>query len=135
MYLLFAAALLGLAVLVGAFTFPVVTAQSSSTTVPLGTSGLTPLPRETAYAHLGLHGALIAAAPIASALVVSGLLWISAATRRRLFLVMAWAVSLALLAAGLVGFVTFLIGIVAVPTGALLVVACSRMPRLARRAA
>jgi hypothetical protein len=69
----------------------------------------------------------VASVPATISLLVAGLLLVGSRGRRRVLVsIAAWALSTALVVAGIVGFVTILVGIVAVPSGVLLVIACSQ---------
>lgn len=149
--LLLLAAAVGWSVLllICAITVPVVTVQSPPATStasahsPLSTAprvdSSTPSAvvsasrRVTVRQRYGGSGIAVAAAPGAVSVLVSTLLVGSLTVRRRIFAAAAWGLSGALLAAAVVGFVTFLIGIVVVPTGALLVAACMRASAHGRR--
>ncbi|MDP9116858.1 MAG: hypothetical protein M3O28_06300, partial [Actinomycetota bacterium] len=84
-------------------------------------------PRVSVLSHDGAAGLVVAGVPAAISLLVGGLLWAESRDRRRVLVsIGAWALSVALAVAGLAGFLTFLVGIVAVPSGVFLILACSR---------
>ncbi|MBY8877033.1 hypothetical protein [Actinacidiphila acidipaludis] len=104
----------GVAVLVLAAVLPV-------ETVDTGRPGVQPR-----HSLLQVHGAAVllpSAVPLLVALLVTGALYAGRHGGRRWTLAVAWTLSVALLAAALAGFVTFLIGIYVVPTGVLLTAA------------
>lgn len=135
----------GVLVMVAATTVPVVTLQdapaTATATAPSSTSSsgesVTPddtgnhqtfhaSPRVTVLRHDGPAGVAIASVPAVVALLVAGLLWVASRRQRTVLVpVAAWALSVVLVLAGIVGFVTILVGAVAVPSGVLLVLACS----------
>jgi hypothetical protein len=131
----------GMLLILGAVTVPIITASVPPVTAsapPTHGASATPSvrpngqqlfesPRVSVLSHDGAAGVVVAGIPAAISLLVGGLLWAETRRRRRVFLsIAAWALSAALVAAGIVGFLTFLVGIVAVPTGVLLILACSR---------
>ena len=143
MVLVAAAVAWGLLIVLAAITVPVVTLQAppvTATATAPASSGApaTPndtgngqkfyeSPRVTVLSHDGPAGVAVASVPAWISLVVAGLLWQGSRGRRTVLVPMAaWALSTALVVAGIVGFVTILVGIVAVPSGVLLVIACSR---------
>lgn len=104
----------GVGVLVLAAVLPIETVDS-------GHAGVQPR-----YSLLRVHGAAVllpAAVPLLVAVLVTVLLYAGRHGGRRWTEAAAWGLSTALLAAALVGFVTFLIGVFVVPTGVLLVAA------------
>jgi hypothetical protein len=138
--------LLGLAVawslllLVLAATVPIASEQSSwssSSAAPTAAASSAapalPEPLESASAtfsatprHSLLHEAGgrslgVVAIPLVGSILVGLLL----RDRRRWRQILAWTISIALTLAALVGFVTILVGIVALPTGGLLIGACA----------
>lgn len=148
----------GFLIIFAAMTVPVVTVQGAPVTAtatappsPSPGASATPVtpvtpddsgnsqklyesPRVTVLRHDGLAGVAVASIPAAISLLVAGLLWLASRSRRTVLLpIAAWALSTALVVAGIVGFVTILVGIVAVPSGVLLVIACSQA-RSGRRA-
>jgi hypothetical protein len=144
MVLVAAAIAWGFLIILAAMTVPVVTLQAppvtATATAPPGASA-TPVtpndtgngqqlyesPRVTVLSHDGLAGVAVASVPATISLFVAGLLWVRSRGRRTVLVSMAaWALSTALVVAGIVGFVTILVGIVAVPSGVLLVIACSQ---------
>jgi hypothetical protein len=83
-------------------------------------------PRVTVLTHDGLAGVAVASVPATISLLVAVLLCVRSRSRRTGLVPMAaWALSIALVVAGIVGFLTILVGIVAVPSGVLLVIACA----------
>jgi hypothetical protein len=144
MVLVAAAIAWGFLVILAAMTVPVVTVQAppvtATATAPPPPSGasVTPndtgngqklyeSPRVTVLSHDGLAGVAVASVPATISLLVAGLLWVGSRGRRTVLVpIAAWALSTALVVAGIVGFVTILVGIVAVPSGVLLVIACSQ---------
>jgi anaerobic C4-dicarboxylate transporter len=89
------------------------------------------------YSLLQAHGAVVllpSAVPLLVAVLVTAALYAAQGRGRSWPLPLAWALSVALLAAALVGFVTFLIGVFVVPTGVLLVAATSLAHRAGRTA-
>jgi len=113
----------GVAVLVLAAVLPI-------ETVDTGRAGVQPR-----YSLLHVHGAAVllpSAVPLLVALLVTALLYAGRQGGRRWTLPVAWTLSVALLCAALVGFVTFLIGVFVVPTGVLLT-AATLMAQTARR--
>ncbi|SEN53287.1 hypothetical protein SAMN05216267_1006148 [Actinacidiphila rubida] len=115
----------GVGVLVLAAVLPIETVDN-------GHAGVQPR-----HSLLRVHGAAVllpAAVPLLVALLVAALLYAGRHGGRRWAHAAAWALSTALLAAALVGFVTFLIGVFVLPTGVLLV-AATVMAHSARRAA
>ena len=136
----------GFLIILAAMTVPVVTVQAppvtaTTTAPPLPGASATPVtpndtgsgqkltesPRVTVLSHDGLAGVAVASVPATISLLVAGLFWIRSRGRRTVLVPMAaWALSAALVVAGIVGFVTILVGIVAVPAGVLLVIACSQ---------
>lgn len=76
-----------------------------------------------------LHGAIVllpAAAPLAAAVLVCCALYAAREGRRRWALTVAWALSGAVTAAAVIGFLTFLIGVFVLPTGVLLLAATAQ---------
>jgi hypothetical protein len=149
MVLVAAAIAWGFLVILAAVTVPVVTVQAppvtaTATAPPSPGASATPVtpvtpsatgngqnfhesPRVTVLSHDGLAGVAVASVPAMISLLVAGLLWTGSRGRRTVLVPMAaWALSTALVLAGVVGFVTILVGIVAVPAGVLLVIACSQ---------
>ncbi|MFL6116911.1 MAG: hypothetical protein ACJ786_37005 [Catenulispora sp.] len=131
------AAASGAAILVAAAVVPVVTVQSPPTTAvapsgdmpvpsPSGPLVLTAQPRVTLVAHDGVAVLGLAAIPLVVALGVGLLLWYAVRRGSRPALLTAWVLAVALAVAAVVGFVTFLIGVVVIPVGALLIAACAR---------
>ena len=136
----------GLLVIGAAMTVPVVTVQappatatatapaspgaSESPGTPSDTGNgqdLSESPRVTVLSHDGLAGVALASVPAAISLLVAPLLVVGSRGRRTASVSpAAWALSITLVVAGIVGFVTILVGIVAVPSGVLLVIACAR---------
>lgn len=110
---------------------PAITAQTPAnpSSAPVSTGGpaiLHAVPRVTLVAYAGPRMLLLVMAPLLVSLTVGALL---RARVRRGFAACgttAWILSVVLLAATVVGFVTFLIGITVVPNGILLVIACAR---------
>ena len=147
MVLVAAAIAWGFLVILAAMTVPVVTVQAPPVTAtatapssspPSPGASVTPndtgngqklyeSPRVTVLSHDGLAGVAVASVPATISLLVAGLLWVGLRGRRTVLVpIAAWALSTALVVAGIVGFVTILVGIVAVPSGVLLVIACSQ---------
>ncbi|MDQ2838527.1 MAG: hypothetical protein M3Y42_17620 [Actinomycetota bacterium] len=143
MVLVAAAIAWGFLVILAAMTVPIVTLQASPVTAtatasPSPGASVTPdqtgdgqqlyeSPRVTVLRHDGLAGVAVASVPAAISLLVAGLLWVGSRGRRTVLVpIAAWALSTALVVAGIVGFVTILVGVVAVPSGVLLVIACSQ---------
>ena len=152
MVLVAAAIAWGFLIILAAMTVPVVTLQAppvtaTATAPPSPGASATPVtpvtpvtpndtgdvqklyesPRVTVLSHDGLAGVAVASVPATISLLVAGLTWVGSRGRRTVFVPMAaWALSTALVVAGIVGFVTILVGIVAVPSGVLLVIACSQ---------
>jgi hypothetical protein len=134
----------GFLIIVAAMTVPVVTLEpppatatatappeaSATPVAPNGTGNgqtLYESPRVTVLSYDGLAGVAVASVPATISLLVAGLLWVGSRGRRTVLVpIAAWALSTALVVAGIVGFVTILVGIVAVPSGVLLVIACSQ---------
>lgn len=138
----------GFLVILAAMTVPVVTLQAApvtaTATAPASSAAVesvTPVtpndtgrgqkfyesPRVTVLSHDGLAGVAVASVPATISLLVAGLLWVGSRGRRTVLVqIVAWALSTALVVAGIVGFVTILVGIVAVPSGVLLAIACSQ---------
>ena len=135
----------GFLIILAAMTVPVVTLQAPPSTAtaiaPSPGAPATPLPpngtgnsqkqyespRVTVVAYDGPAGVAVASVPATISLLVAGLFWVRSRGRRTVLVPMAaWALSTALVVAGIVGFVTILVGIVAVPSGVLLVIACSQ---------
>jgi hypothetical protein len=136
----------GFLILLAAMTVPIVTLQAppvtaTATASPSPSPSVTPVtpddtgngqklyesPRVTVLSHDGLAGVAVASVPATISLLVAGLLWAGSRGRRTVLVPMAaWGLSTALVVAGIVGFVTFLVGIVAVPSGVLLVIACAQ---------
>jgi hypothetical protein len=82
-----------------------------------------------------LHGyrvLLLVAVPLAISLLVSISLAVRWSKDWRLLRLVAWLLSLALFAAGLVGAVTILIGVFVLPAGGLLLFACAQVGKLSR---
>ena len=104
----------------------VVTSTTSAAAPPVAEQARITLVRDSGYAVLGL-----AALPTVTALIVGLLVWRQAGaptpsggsdTAR----VVAWVLSAVVLLAGIVGFVTILIGVAVVPVGVLLLLACTQ---------
>ena len=146
MVLVAAAIAWGFLVILAAMTVPVITVQAppvtaTATAPPSPGASVTPndtgngqkvyeSPRVTVLSHDGLAGVAVASVPGTISLLVAGLLWARPRRRRTVFVpIAAWALSTALVVAGIVGFLTILVGIVAVPSGVLLVIACSQAQR------
>ncbi|MEY9929839.1 hypothetical protein ABH926_004479 [Catenulispora sp. GP43] len=89
-------------------------------------------PRVTLLTHDGASALGIAAIPLLAAIIVGVLLYRGILADSRNARAAAWSLSAVLTAAGVVGFVTILIGVVVVPVGVLLLVACGQTvpPRL-----
>jgi hypothetical protein len=143
MVLVAAAIVWGFLILLAAVTVPLVTVQAppiTATATAPASSGApaTPndtgngqkfyeSPRVTVLSRDGLAGVAEASVPATISLLVAALLWVGSRRRRTVLVPMAaWALSTALVVAGIVGFVTILVGIVAFPSGVLLVIACSQ---------
>jgi hypothetical protein len=140
------AAGLGLVILAAAAIVPVVTVQSAptsavapaaglpavapSTSLPSATAAAAPVfttaPRVTLLTHFGASALGIAAIPLVAAIVVGLLLHRGILADSRNARAGAWSLSAVLTTAGVVGFVTILIGVVVVPVGILLMVACGQ---------
>lgn len=131
------AAALGAVIVVAAAVVPIVTLQDAPTTVtlqpgevPLPSPSAAPVlrsrPRVTLLTHDGLASLGLAAIPLAVALGVGLLLWHVYRRGSRAAALAAWTFAIALTAAGVVGFVTILIGVVVIPVGALLIAACAQ---------
>ena len=131
------AAGLGLVILAAAAILPVVTVQSAPTSavapaadLPSAVSTTAPVfttaPRVTLLTHFGASALGIAAIPLVAAIVVGLLLHRGILADSRNARAGAWSLSAGLTAAGVVGFVTILIGVVVVPVGILLMVACGQ---------
>ncbi|PYC65345.1 hypothetical protein C7C46_32655 [Streptomyces tateyamensis] len=122
----------GLILLVLAAVLPIVTVQGSvvAPATPSSSTGntgaLVGLPRVTLVQHDGYGVLLLVALPTVLSLLVGLLLWLWGTGRFTAAGAAAWIVAGAVLAGGIVGFVTFLIGIAVVPTGVLLLCACVR---------
>jgi hypothetical protein len=115
----------GVAVIVLALLLPI---QS----VDDGRAGTQPM--SSLYQVNGPLVLLPAAAPLAVAVLVSLLLYAGRHGDRRWTLPVAWTLSGVLLCAAVVGFVTFLIGVFVIPTGALLLAATQLAQSTRRRA-
>jgi hypothetical protein len=149
MVLVAAAVAWGFLIILAAMTVPVVTVQAppvtaTATAPPSLAASATPVtpvtpnhtgngqkvfesPRVSVLSHDGLAGVAVASVPATISLLVAGLLLVGSRGRRRVLVsIAAWALSTALVVAGIVGFVTILVGILAVPSGVLLVIACSQ---------
>ncbi len=145
MVLVAAAIAWGFLIILAALTVPVVTVQAppvtATATAPASSAAVAPAtPNNTGYgqkfyesrrvtvlSHDGLAGVAVASVPATISLLVAGLLWVGSRGRRTVLVqIAAWALSTVLVVAGIVGFVTILVGIVAVPSGVLLVIACSQ---------
>ena len=114
----------GLAVILLTVLLPIETVDSDQAGVQ---------PRASIY-HLHGAGVLLpAAVPLLVALLVSAVLYTGRNGRRRWTLPVAWTLSVALLCAAVVGFLTFLIGVFVIPTGVLLTVATSLAQDAGRR--
>lgn len=144
--LVLAALAWGLLVIVGALTIPIVTAQSTGPAVPApsaptsspapqppATGTVQPSPRTTIVHADGAKGVAVASVPAVTSLLVGGLLGLERARRRKAIHVLAWTLSVGLLLASIVGFLTFLVGLAGVPSGVLLVLACSLTARIHSR--
>ncbi|MBS2535723.1 hypothetical protein KGQ20_23455 [Catenulispora sp. NF23] len=125
---------------------PVVTLQSPPTTstvqpgdVPPATPPVAPVfraaPRVTLLSHDGVAALGLAAIPLVVALGVGLLLWHAVRRGSRPAALAAWTLAIALTAAGVVGFVTFLIGLVVIPVGVFLIVACAQPASVPRELA
>lgn len=130
------AALLGVAIVLAAAVVPVVTLQSPPVTsqapaggVPAPTQStslvFTSQPRVTLVKHDGVAVLSLAAIPLIVALGVGLLLWYAVRRGSRPAASTAWVLAVLLTAAAVVGFVTILIGVVAIPVGVLLIVGCA----------
>lgn len=135
---------LGLVILLAAAFVPIVTLQSApmsavasaadstavtpSADLPSAAAAPTPVltaaPRVTLLTHYGVSALGIAAIPLLAAIIVGVLLYRGILADSLNARVVAWSLSAVLTAAGVVGFVTILIGVVVVPVGVLLLVAC-----------
>jgi hypothetical protein len=137
--------LLGLAIgwslllLVLAATVPIASEQSSSSSsssAPTASSALSPAepeplesvsesfsapPRHSLLHEAGRRSLGVVAIPLVGSVLVGLLL----RDRRRWIQILAWTISILLTVAALVGFVTIVVGIVALPTGGLLIGACA----------
>lgn len=113
----------GLVVLVLAFVLPIVTGDD-------GRPGVQP--RYSLYAAEGPAVLFPAAAPLLVAVLVTAVLHAGRHGTHRWALPTAWVLSLGLLCAAGVGFVTFLIGIYVVPTAVLLVLATGQAHNTSR---
>ena len=131
------AAAVGAAIIVAAAVVPVVTIQSPPATAtassaytpapePSSAPVMTAQPRVTLMAHDGVAVLGLAAIPLAVALGVALLLWFAIRRGSRPAVSAAWVLAVVLTAAAVVGFVTILIGVVAIPVGVLLIVACAQ---------
>ena len=129
------AAALGAAIVVAAAVVPVVTLQSAPATsvVTAGDPGLPPQagasmmtaqPRVTLMAHDGAGVLGLASIPLVVALGVGLLLWYAVQRGSRPAVSAAWVLAVLLTVGGVVGFVTFLIGVVVIPVGVLLMIGC-----------
>ena len=131
-----AAAAWGLILLILALVVPIVTLPGPPVPAPPAPSAaaihlvdaaiLHELPRVTLVSYYGYQVLALVALPALISLAVGLLLWIRATRQSRWAGRLAWVASVAVLVGGVVGFVTFLIGLAAVPTGVLLVIACAR---------
>lgn len=102
-------------------------------TVDTGRAGVQP--RHSLYA---LHGAVVllpACAPLAAAALVACALYAGRGGGRPWTLILAWALSVLVAGAALVGFLTFLIGVFVLPTGLLLIAATLQAQTSGRNAA
>ena len=135
------AAAWSLALLVLALVLPIVTPQSppayATATAPVGAGAgalhasattLLPTAQVTLVADSGYLVLLLVAIPLLATLLVGLLLRSAAAGRSGPWAGRAaWALGSALLLAGVVGFLTILIGIAVVPVGGLLLAACGQI--------
>jgi len=138
------AAVLGAAIVVAAAVIPVVTLQSPPatsaaslgsmpTSTPSGAPVLTTQPRVTLVAHDGVAVLGVAAIPLLVAVAVGLLLWYAVREGSRPAVTAAWTFAVALTAAAVVGFVTILIGVIAIPVCVLLIIACTQTtPKIPR---
>jgi hypothetical protein len=104
-----------------ATTAPIATAAPT----PSGTESLVAIPRYSLVHENGYPVLAWASIPLVVAIGVGVLLYAARRTNRRGIAVPAWILSIVITLAAIVGFVTYLIGIFVVPTGALLVAACA----------
>ncbi|WP_034090593.1 hypothetical protein [Streptacidiphilus albus] len=134
------AAAWSLALLILALVLPIVTPQSppayATATAPVGAGAgalhasttLLPTAQVTLVADSGYLVLLLVAIPLLATLLVGLLLRSAAAGRSGPWAGRAaWALGSALLLAGVVGFLTILIGIAVVPVGGLLLAACGQI--------
>jgi len=145
--LVVAAVAWGFVLLILAAALPVVTPQAppsfappppsanpdgAAPALPPPTSGPAPaiarVPQVTLVHYYAHSVVLLAALPALASFVVGLMLWMSVARRSRAAGMGAWIVAVSVLAAGVIGFFTFLfiIGLAIVPIGVLLILACSR---------
>lgn len=132
------AAALGVAIIVAAAVVPIVSIQDAPTTSvilpgntpapsPSGTSmPLKAGPRVTLLAHDGVAALGLAAIPLVVTLVVGLLLWYATLRGSSPAVYTSWVLAIILTLVAVVGFVTFLIGVVVIPVGVLLIVACAQ---------
>jgi len=143
----------GFVLLILATALPIVTPQAPPSFAPpppsaspdgAGTPALPPpasgpapaivrVPQVTLVHYYGHSVLLLVALPAFASFVVGLMLWMSVAKRSRAAGIEAWIVAVIVLAAGIIGFFTFLftIGLAIVPIGVLLIIACSRAAPLA----
>ncbi|ACU73142.1 hypothetical protein Caci_4278 [Catenulispora acidiphila DSM 44928] len=132
------AAAVGAAIVVAAAVVPVVTLQSppaiatasagyTATPTPSSPPVMKAQPRVTLLAHDGFAALGLAAIPLVVALGVGLLLWYAGPRGSRPATSTAWVLAVVLTAAAVVGFVTILIGVVAIPVGVLLILACTQI--------
>lgn len=147
MVLVGAAIALGFVLLIGAIALPIVTPQSppsfsppfTSTSsagavasAPSPTAAVRPAPPTAGVPQItlveddGYAVLLLVALPMFASLMVGLLLRTRVAMGSRSAGTVAWILAIIVLAGGVVGFVTFLIGLAVVPIGLLLVIACAR---------
>lgn len=85
---------------------------------------MTAQPRVTLVAHDGAGVLGLASIPLVVALGVGLLLWYAVQRGSRPAVSAAWVLAVLLTVGGVVGFVTFLIGVVVIPVGVLLMIGC-----------
>jgi hypothetical protein len=112
---------------------PSLTSSSAGQPLPSTPLAVHTVPRESLVKANGQKILLLVAVPTVVAIVVGLLLELRQRRKLKFAGTSAWVLAVTLLAAGLIGFVTFLIGIFVVPIGALLIVACNRVAPLHTR--
>jgi hypothetical protein len=109
---------------------PSLTSTSAGHGLPSTPQVVQTVPRESLVKANGKKVLALVAIPTIVAIVVGLLLWLRQRRKSKLAGISAWVLAVALLAAALVGFVTFLIGIYVVPVGVLLILACNNVAPL-----